>query len=56
MFALKLQHLRDYYLDELTKLHAQMAELVDALDSNSSDCKIVPVRSRLWVQRQLGAR
>ena len=49
MFALELQHLSELCLDQLTKLHAQMAELVDALDSNSSDCKIVPVRPRLWV-------
>ena len=32
---------------------AQMAELVDALDSNSSDCKVVPVRPRLWVPQPL---
>lgn len=56
MFALELQHLDNLPLDVLAKLLAQMAELVDALDSNSSDCKIVPVRPRLWVQRQLVTR
>ena len=30
---------------------ARMAELVDALVSNTSDSNIVPVRSRLRVQR-----
>ncbi len=32
--------------------NAQMAELVDALVSNTNDCKIVPVRPRLWVQKK----
>ena len=31
-------------------VNAQMAELVDALVSNTSDSNIVPVRSRLWAQ------
>jgi hypothetical protein len=30
--------------------HAQMAELVDALVSNTSGFISMPVRSRLWVQ------
>ena len=29
--------------------NAQMAELVDALVSNTSDSNVVPVRPRLWV-------
>ena len=34
--------------------HAQVAELVDALVSNTSDSNIVPVRSRLWAQFSSG--
>ncbi len=30
---------------------AQMAELVDALVSNTNEVTLVPVRLRLWVQR-----
>ncbi len=33
-------------------LNAQMAELVDALVSNTSNCKVVPVRPRLWVHNR----
>ena len=32
--------------------NARMAELVDALDSKSSDSNIVPVRFRLRVQKE----
>ena len=32
-------------------LFAQMAELVDALVSNTNEVTLVPVRLRLWVQR-----
>ena len=56
MFALELQHQGFFSIDVQAKYFAQMAELVDALDSNSSDCKIVPVRPRLWVQILLVAR
>ena len=31
--------------------NAQMAELVDALVSNTNEVTLVPVRLRLWVQR-----
>ena len=31
------------------KLHAQVAELVDALVSNTNEVTLVPVRLRLWV-------
>ena len=31
--------------------NAQMAELVDALVSNTSGVKSIPVRSRVWVQK-----
>ena len=31
--------------------NAQMAELVDALVSNTSGVKSIPVRSRVWVRR-----
>ncbi len=31
--------------------NAQMAELVDALVSNTCDFTVVPVRPRLWVQK-----
>jgi hypothetical protein len=31
--------------------NAQMAELVDALVSNTSNSNVVPVRPRLWVQK-----
>lgn len=34
-------------------LKARMAELVDALDSKSSDSNIVPVRFRLRVQKEV---
>ncbi|EKD32231.1 MAG: hypothetical protein ACD_77C00143G0001, partial [uncultured bacterium] len=33
-------------------VNARMAELVDALVSNTSSCKAVPVRSRLRVQKK----
>ncbi len=49
MFALELQHQGVLHWVYKPNYFAQMAELVDALDSNSSDCKIVPVRPRLWV-------
>ena len=32
--------------------NAQMAELVDALVSNTSGFTSMPVRSRLWVQKR----
>lgn len=32
-------------------LFAQMAELVDALVSNTNEVTLVPVRLRLWVQK-----
>ena len=32
---------------------AQMAESVDALVSNTSGVKSIPVRSRVWVQKML---
>ena len=31
--------------------NAQMAELVDALVSNTNEVTLVPVRLRLWVQK-----
>ena len=34
------------------KPNAQMAELVDALVSNTSDSNVVPVRPRLWVHKK----
>ena len=39
------------YLRNALKTHpiAQMAELVDALVSNTSNSNVVPVRPRLWV-------
>ncbi len=37
---------------DLQDLHARMAELVDALVSNTSGSNAVPVRSRLRVQYQ----
>ncbi len=33
------------------KSNAQVAELVDALVSNTNEVKLVPVRSRPWVQK-----
>ena len=36
-----------------TKFNARMAELVDALVSKTSEVTLVPVRSRLRVQRKL---
>ena len=33
----------------MDQCNAQMAELVDALVSNTNECKFVPVRPRLWV-------
>lgn|GEM_PF-2219916 len=33
--------------------NAQMAELVDALVSNTNEVTLVPVRLRLWVQRDV---
>ncbi len=35
------------------KINAQMAELVDALVSNTNEVTLVPVRLRLWVQKSL---
>jgi hypothetical protein len=32
--------------------NAQMAELVDALVSNTSNSNVVPVRPRLWVRKR----
>ena len=34
-----------------TRFHAQMAESVDALVSNTNGVTPVPVRPRLWVQK-----
>ena len=34
-------------------MKAQVAELVDALVSNTSERKFVPVRSRPWVQKEI---
>ena len=39
-------------MHSLNKSNAQMAELVDALVSNTSGFTSMPVRSRLWVQRK----
>ena len=35
----------------MDQCNAQMAELVDALVSNTNEVTLVPVRLRLWVQR-----
>jgi hypothetical protein len=45
---------RPIYTDALliTKENAQMAESVDALVSNTSIFTDMPVRPRLWVQKQ----
>ena len=37
----------------LRKTNAQMAELVDALVSNTSGFTSMPVRSRLWVLKRV---
>ena len=39
-----------YLCNAFEKQNAQMAELVDALVSNTSGFTSMPVRSRLWVQ------
>ena len=36
----------------VTNVYAQMAESVDALVSNTSGVKSIPVRSRVWVQER----
>ena len=41
--------LYEKYVYFCTAFRAQMAELVDALDSKSSEVTLVPVRLRLWV-------
>ena len=37
----------------MDQCNAQMAELVDALVSNTNEVTLVPVRLRLWVQNPL---
>ena len=40
-----------FALAKANNAYAQMAELVDALVSNTSGVKSIPVRSRVWVHR-----
>ena len=42
---------KHYLCNAFLKKNAQMAELVDALVSNTSGFTSMPVRSRLWVQK-----
>ena len=48
----RFRNSRKVFMNLATKSHAQMAESVDALVSNTSRFTPVPVRPRLWVQEK----